>query len=93
MWAIKTSDDFNFSHLILRYLFDCSIRKDIGYLSYGMILMPFFQKEKIKLNEEMQTIMPNTTTMIIVSNLYKMHLTLSDNGRWVRAHICHDPNF
>ena len=35
----------------------------------------------------MQILMPNATTMIIVSNLHKMHLTLGDNGCWVRAHI------
>ena len=41
--------------------------------------MPFFQKAKLKVNEEMQIIMPNATTMIIASNLHKMHLTLKDD--------------
>ena len=35
--------------------------------------------------------MSNATTMIIVSNLHKMHLTLGDDGRWVRAHIAPPP--
>ena len=64
----------------MKYLFDCSLRKDIGYLLYGMILMPFFQKAKIRVNEEMQIIMPNVTIMITVSNSHKMHLTLRDDG-------------
>ena len=63
------------------------MRKDIGYLPYNMILTPFFQKAKLRVNEELQIIMPNATTMITVSNLHKMHLTLRDEGGWVRAHI------
>ena len=39
----------------------------------------------------MHFIVPNTTTMITVSNLLKMHLTLSDDGRLVRAHIALAP--
>ena len=76
MWAIKTQVDFNFSYLIMKYLFDYSLMNDIGYLPYDMILMPFFQKVKIRVNEEIQIIMPNATTMIIVSNLHEMHLNL-----------------
>ena len=83
MWARKQQVDFNFSYLTLKYLFDCSIRKDIGYLPYGMILTPFFQKAKIKLNKEFQFHVLNITTMIIVSNLQKMSLTQGDNGCWV----------
>ena len=29
--------------------------------------------------------MPNTTTMITVSNLHKMHLTQGDDEHWVRG--------
>ena len=47
--------------------------------------MPFFKKAKLRVNEEIQVLMPNATTMIIVSNLHKMHLTLGDDGRWVKA--------
>ena len=75
MWVIKQQMDFNFPYLILKYIYDNSIRKDIGYLPYGMIFTPFFQKAKIKLNKELHFSMPNITTMIIVSNLHKMHLT------------------
>ena len=35
----------------------------------------------------MQTIMPNATIMITVSKLHKMHLTLRNDGHWVRACI------
>ena len=35
---------------------------------------------------------PNTTTMIIVLNLYKMHLTLSDDGRWIKAYTAPLPS-
>ena len=34
----------------------------------------------------MQIIMPNAIAMIIISNLYKMHLILGDDEHWVRAH-------
>ena len=61
------------------------MRKDIRYLPYGMILTPFFQKAKIKINEEMQVILPNATTMITISNLHKMQLTLGDDKHWIRA--------
>ena len=80
MWAIKTQDDFNFPYLIMKYMFDCSLSKDIGYLPFGMILTPFLKKAKLKVNEELQVLMPNATIMIIVSNLYKMYLTLGDDG-------------
>ena len=69
----------------MKYLFNCSLRKDIEYLPYDMTLT--FQKAKIKVNKEMQIIMPNATTMIIVSNLHKMHLILGDDQHWVRACI------
>ena len=45
--------------------------------------MPFFQKAKLRVNEELQIIMPNATTMITISNL---QLTLGDYGYWVKAH-------
>ena len=61
-------------------MYDWSMKKDIGYLPYEMILMPFFKKAKLRVNEELQTLMPNATIMIIVSNLHKMHLTLGDDG-------------
>ena len=38
-------------------------------------------------NEEMQIIFPNIITMIIVSNLYKMDLTLGDDRHLVKAHV------
>ena len=85
MWAIKTQVNFSFPYLIMKYLFNCSLRKDIGYLPHVMIFMPFFQKTKIKVNEKMQLIMPNATVMIIVSNLHKMLLTLGDEGHRVKA--------
>ena len=84
MWVIKIQADFNFPYLIMKYLFDSSLRKDIGYVPYDMILMPFLQKAKIKINEEMQVIMPNVATMITISNMHKMHLTLGDDGHWIR---------
>ena len=62
------------------------MRKDIRYLSYSMILMHFFKKAKLRVKEEMQLLMPIDTTIITISNLHKMHLTLGDDGRWVRAH-------
>ena len=75
MWAIKQQVDFNFQYLILKYLYDYSIKKDIGYLPYRMILTPFFQKAKIKLNKELHFHVFNIITMIMVSSLQKMHLT------------------
>ena len=87
MQTIKTQADFKFPYLIMKYLNDCSLRKDIGYLPYGMILMPFFQKAKIMVDEEMQIIMLNATTIITISNLYKIHLTLGDGKHQVGAHI------
>ena len=36
--------------------------------------------------------MPNTTTMITVSNLYKMHLIPGDDENWVRARIAPLPS-
>ena len=42
MWPIKNQGEFNFPYLIMKYLFGCSLRKDIGYLSYSMIFTPFF---------------------------------------------------
>ena len=33
----------------------------------------------------MQVILPNSTTMIIISNLHEIHLTLRDDGRWISA--------
>ena len=87
IWIIKTQVDFNFPYLIMKYMFDCLVRKDIGYLSYEMILTPFFKKDKLKINEELQVLMPNATTMIIVSNLHKMHLILGDDSWWVKACI------
>ena len=92
MWAIKTQADFNFPYLIMKYLYDCLLRKDIGHLPYGMILKPFFQKAKIKVNEEIQIIMPNATIMITLSNLHKMHLTFRGNRCWVKAHITLTPS-
>ena len=62
----------------MKYLFDCSMM-DIGYLPYDMILMPFYQKPKLKVNEELQIVMPNATTMVTISNLHKMHLILRDD--------------
>ena len=56
-----------------------------------MILTTFFQKVKLKVNEEMQIIMPNATIMTTVSILHKMYLTLGDNGCWVRAHTAPPP--
>ena len=50
MQAIKTQDDFNFSYLIMKYLYNCTSRKDIRHLPYGMIITPFFQKAKIRVN-------------------------------------------
>ena len=85
MWAIITQDDFNFPYLIMKYMFDCSWRKDIGYLPYGMILEPLFKKAKLKVNEELQVLMQNEIIMIIVSNLHNMHLTLGDYGCWIKA--------
>ena len=38
----ETQVEFNFLFLIMKFLYDCSLMKDIGYLPYGMILMPFF---------------------------------------------------
>ena len=35
--------------------------------------------------------MLNATTLIIVSNLHKMHLTLGDDGHWIRAHTAPPP--
>ena len=69
MWVIKTQAKVNFPYLIMKYLYDCTLMKDIGFLPYSMILTPFLQKAKIKVNEEMYVI------MLIVSNLHKMHLT------------------
>ena len=89
--TIKTQADFNFPYLIMKYMFDCSVRKGIRYLPYGMILMPFFKKAKLEVNEELHILLLNAITMIIVSNLYKMHLTLGDDGRWVRAHTTPPP--
>ena len=57
-----------------------------------MILTPFFQKAKLRVNEEMQIIMPNTATMIIISNLHKMHLTLEDDGQLVKSRIAPIPS-
>ena len=54
-------------------MFDCSLRKDIGYLPNRMILMPFLKNAKLRVNEEIHVLMPNTTTMINISNLHKMH--------------------
>ena len=79
------------TYLIMKYMFHCSLRKDIGYLPYRMILMPFFKKAKLKVNEKIQVLMPNATTMITVFNLHKMHLTLRDDGHWVRASIAPPP--
>ena len=31
--------------------------------------------------------MPNVTTLLTISNFYKMHLILGDNGCWVKAYI------
>ena len=42
MWAIKKQANFNFPFLIMKYLYDCSLRKDIRYLPYNLILTPFF---------------------------------------------------
>ena len=56
-----------------------------------MILMPFFQKAKIKSNEEIHFIMLNTTTMITISNSHEMYLTLGDDDRWVRVCIAFAP--
>ena len=61
-------------HFILKYLFDCFTWKEIGCLPYGMILTPFFQKEKIKLNEELHVYASHTITMITIPNLHKMQL-------------------
>ena len=44
-------------------------------------------------NKELQILMSNVTTMIIVSNLHKMHQTLRDDDQWVRAHIVPLPPF
>ena len=56
-----------------------------------MILTPFFKKAKLRVNEEIQVLMPNATTMITVSNLHKMHLTLGDDARWVKANATPPP--
>ena len=80
MWPIKNQVDFNFPYLTLKYLYDCSIQKDIGYLPYGTILTPFFQKAKIKPNEELQFHTPTTSTMIVVSKQHNMHLTQDDSS-------------
>ena len=92
MWAMKVQVDFNFPYLIIKYLFDCSLRKDIRYLPYSIFFTPFFQKAKLRVNEEMQIIMPNATTMIIISNLHKMHFILGCDECWVRAHIIPIPS-
>ena len=70
----------------MKYRYDCSVRKDMGYLPHKMILMPFLKKAKLMVDEELWTLMPNATTMIIIYNLHKMHLSLGDDGRWVKAH-------
>ena len=40
----------------------------------------------------MQIIMPNATTMIIVSNFHKMYLTLGDDRHQVKAHTTPPPS-
>ena len=48
--------------------------------------MSFFQKAKIRVNEELQTIVPNATIMITISNLHKIYLTLRDDKHCIRTH-------
>ena len=40
----------------------------------------------------MHIIIPNATTKFTISNLHKMHLTLGDDGHWVKAHIAPMPS-
>ena len=89
--AIKQEVDFKFPYLILKYLLEYFVRKDVGYLPYGMILVAFFQKAKLKLKKELHFHMPNTTTMITISNLHKRHLTQGDNGHQIRARLAFIP--